>query len=914
MSESVPAATARTGPPKEPPPAWYRAGLWLPLVFLLAGLLVTAVATQQTRRFIEHEQQARTQARINQMRTDLTLHTYRHIDVLRSYQAEFAAHENTSPDALEMIAQVLELGQRLPGINVVGDVMVTPGASLSQHAYSVRYAYPQSLADRPPATQITVDPLRLEAIHRARDTGSPAATAPVQSALRPDRHDVIMVYLPLYRGGITPDSLEARQADFIGAAFLALQPDRLMETLFDRQIMPATRVRLQFEDYADAAHLKSPPVLLYDNGGPGQGEPAGRSGRQQLSVAGTVWLLDVDLPDTAGTRQWLPWIVMAIGTLLSALIAYVLHMLQRSRRLSQRLARHDRNRRREMEAALHLRHRAIEASANAIVIANATQPGYPVEYVNPAFERMTGYTAEEVLGKSLRIMHGSDTRQEGLEKLQQLVREHREGETILRNYRKDGQLYWTRVHIAPVRDDAGMVTHFVAAKYDITQTRRYQETLEFQAWHDALTHLPNRHLLRRRLQETIEKARPGSTPFWVAFLDLDNFKLVNDTLGHTLGDLVLQQVAKRLQDALHAHDIVARRGGDEFVFILFDDEPPRNALATLHRIMSAVSRPLKLESQRFFPACSIGVAIHPKDGNDPELLIQRADMAMYHAKEQGRNNYQFYSEALQEQATRRVELEGDLRAALANDEFELHYQPQVSLRSGQPTGMEALVRWRHPERGLIPPAQFIPLAEETGLIVPLGEWILRTACRQARKWREDGLPPLRVAVNLSARQFNDQQLPTLIHCLLQDNMLPPELLELELTETLVMRDVKAASVILHKLKALGVVLSLDDFGTGYSSLAQLKRFPLDVIKIDRSFVSNITLNRSDDTIVDTIIKLAHNLGMLALAEGVETPEQETFLREHGCDVMQGYRISIPLPADDLERWVEKHHTASGHGR
>lgn len=887
------------GPSPDPLPSRHHALPWLPLVFLIVGLLVTVLATRQSAGFIERERQAEVDTQITRLRNDLVLHVQRHIDVLRTYQAEFAVNPASPQAVQERIARVLELQQRLPGIELVGNVLATSGL---QPIYSVRYVYPEALA-KTQASPAASDAVRQEAVRRARDTGNVAATPPVRPAPKPDGDHVVMVYLPLYRGGITPLTLEARQRTFVGAAFLGLRPDRLMATVLEQNLMPEANIRLRFEGYVDAPAIDAAPALLYDF----RQSPlhdTDRHGVQHLTVAGTRWSLEMALPPSElASHRWLHWAVAAVGVLLSTLSAYALHNLQRSRRLSQQLASNDRRRRQQMQAALHLRHRAIEASANPIVICSATKRGYPVEYVNSAFERMTGFRAEEVIGQSLRIMHGSDTQQEGLQHLQELLRERREGQTTLRNYRKDGQLYWTRVHIAPVRDDTGTVTHFVASKYDITETLRYQETLEFQAWHDPLTHLPNRHLLRRQLEQTIEKSNAESVPFWVVFLDLDNFKLVNDTMGHTQGDLVLQQIARRLQDALHAHDIVARRGGDEFVFILFDHAPPRNALATVNRIMAAVSRPLKLQSHRFFPTCSMGIAVHPLDGNDSELLIKRADMAMYHAKASGRDNYQFYSEALEAQATRRVQLEGDLHAALANGEFELHYQPQIRLSDGMVTGAEALVRWRHPQRGLVSPGEFIPLAEETGLIVPLGEWILRSACEQTRAWMKFGLPQFRVAVNLSARQFKDQQLPGLIRQLLDEHELAPEQLELELTETMVMSNVNQANVILQTLKSLGIMLSLDDFGTGYSSLAQLKRFPLDIIKIDRSFVSSITTDRTDATIVQTIVKLAHNLGMLALAEGVESAEQEAVLREHGCDVIQGYLISRPLPADQFEEWV-----------
>lgn len=883
-----------------------RTGLWLPSLFLVFGLLTTLAIVIQTERVIKQEQQTQWDAEASRVRNELRLHIYRHIDALRTYQAEFFAHPHFSEGAFHRVADVLKIRERLPGIDAIGYARRLQ-FSAPKHSFVLQVVYLHGRSSETPslARHIDMDSLRLEAVHRARDLGDMAATAPTSPLVDPSRPDVILVFLPLYYGGVVPETLEERRRNFEGVVFVSLQADRLLHSLFSSTGSEHTHVRMAFDGYIEANAAGAANNEPFEHK-----ESLVESGPERahlpFTLAGTRWTLDMEMPvHEARSQRWLPWVVLAAGLFLSMLSAAIISMLQRARWVSQERAEEDRSLRREAEAALHLRERAIEASANAIVIASATKKGYPVEYVNPAFERMTGYKAHEILGQSLRVMHGPDTYQEGLAELQRILEEKTEGQATLRNYRKDGELYWTRVHIAPVRDDHGTVTHFVAAKYDTTQTRRYQETLEFQAWHDALTLLPNRHALRARLTQAIDDYANGGPAFWVAFLDLDNFKLMNDSVGHTHGDQAIQQIAQRVKEALHETDMVARRGGDEFVFILFDAAAPRNALATLHRIMSAVSRPLVLDTQRFHPTCSVGVAMHPQDGDDPELLIKHADMAMYSAKRLGRNNYQFFSTALLEQALERVRLEADLRAALEKEEFELHYQPQIRLHDEHLNGVEALVRWRHPERGLVPPAQFIPVAEETGLIIPLGEWILRAACRQAAEWQAAGLPPIRMAVNLSARQFHTRELPEMVQSALRDAKLDPGCLELELTETLLAEDVEAANRVLQVLKGIGVTLSLDDFGTGYSSMAQLKRFPLDILKIDRSFVMDIGSDESGGMIVRTIIKLAHSLGLIALAEGVETEEQKAFLKLHGCDTIQGYFLSRPLPPDEFFKWVHE---------
>ncbi len=561
--------------------------------------------------------------------------------------------------------------------------------------------------------------------------------------------------------------------------------------------------------------------------------------------------------------------------------------------------------RKSSEEALRLRQRVIESSSNGIMITDTSGPGNPIIYVNPAFGRITGYDAQDTLGRSMHFLLGEDQEQVEFMEIHAALHEQREGNAVLRNYRKDGSLFWNDLSVSPVLDEAGSVAHFVWVINDVTEREQHEELLEYQANHDALTGLPNRNLLADRITQSLANAHRYDMPVAVLFIDLDNFKFVNDSLGHALGDRMLIIQADRLHKSIRSGDTVARYGGDEFVVVVSNLEKIEDAALVAQHIQELVSRPFTIDGHEFGITCSIGISLYPKDGHDVDSLLKNADAAMYRAKEQSRNSFQFYTSEMNDRVVERMVIERHLRHALELGQLEMHYQPQVELTNGRIIGVEALLRWHSPNLGTVSPSRFIPLAEETGLIVPIGEWVLKTCCEQNKAWQDAGLTPLTISVNISARQLQKKDLSGDIAAILRESGLKPRFLELEIVESMVMKDVESAMVIMTELKSLGIQLAMDDFGTGYSSLSYLKRFPFDRLKIDLSFVRDILSDPESASIARTIIAMAHNLNLRAIAEGVETKEQLEYLRLHGCDEIQGYYVSRPVNAQEFEALLRK---------
>lgn len=469
-------------------------------------------------------------------------------------------------------------------------------------------------------------------------------------------------------------------------------------------------------------------------------------------------------------------------------------------------------------------------------------------------------------------------------------------------YRRDKSVIWISENAREMYGPGGAFLHYEGTVEDITERKSYEGRVAHQATHDMLTGLPNRALLTDRIEQAVRFAAREGTNIAVAFVDLDHFKFINDSVGHQVGDALLQKIAERLRGCMRQSDTVARVGGDEFVLLLpLVRNGGDTVLQAVQRVLAAVSERCEVEGREFLLSCSVGVSLFPKDGTDADTLLRHADSAMTQAKQNGRNNFQFFTRELNQSLVERVDMEQQLRGAIRDGLFELHYQPKIRVSDQAVSGVEALIRWNAPHRGLVSPARFIPIAEETGMIERIGEWVLETACRQIREWSLRGCAVVPVSVNVSPRQFRETQLARIVESILMRTSVAPERLEIEITESCLAHDPQRFLATLHSLKSLGVSIAIDDFGAGYSSMSYLKSLPVDRLKIDQSFVAGLTLNAKDDAILKAIVSLAHNLGLSVVAEGVETQAQWEYLREIGCDEIQGFFFSMPLPAASLVR-------------
>jgi diguanylate cyclase (GGDEF)-like protein/PAS domain S-box-containing protein len=556
--------------------------------------------------------------------------------------------------------------------------------------------------------------------------------------------------------------------------------------------------------------------------------------------------------------------------------------------------------RKEAEEKLRLSATVLEHIADGVMVIDARGV---IVAVNPAFTQITGYTEAEAIGRDRTLTRSGRHDAAFYQALWDDLQSTGFWRGEIWNLRKNGELYLEWLTVSAVRDNKGAISHYVGVFSDITLVKESQEKLDHLAHHDALTQLPNRLLFHDRLHHALQRAARENEQLALLFIDLDRFKNVNDTLGHHIGDELLQQVATALQDKLREGDTLARLGGDEFIVLLENVDGQYGASLVAEKLVGMFEQPFMVAGHELFVTCSVGISLYPADALDLNMLIRNADVAMYQAKARGRNGYRFYAPSMTGEGVERLRLETYLRRSLEKEEMFLNYQPQVEIDTGRLIGVEALVRWNHPDLGLVPPSRFISLAEDTGYINQLGKWVLIQACRQMVRWQEAGLHVPKMAVNLSARQFERGSIATMVGDVLRETGLEPHRLQLEVTESVIM-NTGDALVFINDLHSIGVGLAIDDFGTGYSSLAYLKQMPVQTLKIDRSFIKDISTDVNDEAIAIAIIQLGKSMNLSVIAEGVETGEQAAFLLRHGCNLAQGYFFSRPAAPDDLlERWL-----------
>ncbi|OMG52485.1 hypothetical protein BJN45_14405 [Azonexus hydrophilus] len=557
---------------------------------------------------------------------------------------------------------------------------------------------------------------------------------------------------------------------------------------------------------------------------------------------------------------------------------------------------------RRMESQMQLLGTAFHHSGEAIMI---TDHDNRIVTVNPAFTTLTGYSQQEVIGRNPSMLSAGRTEAADYEKMWTAIVQKGYWQGEVWDRRKDGGVYPKWLSISVMRDDEGSIRYYIAHFTDVSAERATEARLHHMAHHDMLTGLHNRFSLKDRLEHALALARRESSRVALLFIDLDRFKVINDTLGHHVGDELLIHVSRRLRQCVRESDMVARLGGDEFVVMLSGVEHSSSVAMVAEKLVASVAEPYPVGAHTLYTTPSIGIAIYPMDGNDSETLMKNADAAMYHAKSAGRNNFQFFDAKMNEAALERLGIEHALRQALGRDEFRLHYQPVIDVRTGRVSSVEALIRWQHPTRGLLPPGLFIGVAEETGLIQPIGDWVIWAACRQLADFRAAGIAGVKMAINISAIQMRNSDLSVLARGIIEAYSLVPGDLVFEITESVAMEHPDETVRVLDILHDMGVELALDDFGTGYSSLSYLRMFALDKLKLDRSFVEDIGQDIDGQVICDATIGLAHNLGLEVVAEGVETEEQLAYLKARGCNLIQGYLFSRPVPADEVIAFIRE---------
>ncbi|GLR81503.1 EAL domain-containing protein (plasmid) [Azospirillum oryzae] len=886
----------------------------VPVLALIAGAGLSVMAMLHSGRLLHREEEHRFAARVEEIHGQLA-------DRLRVYEQvarSAASLAMTFPDLhwtqWSRFVEALDMPQRYPGIISIAYARAVAAGRAGDLVASMRAAglsdfriWPETAgAERvvniftAPVNEGNVraigfdmmsEAVRRSAIERARDTGEPAATRAI--TLKIDEATgagpAFILYQATYRGDPLPPSLEARRASFTGVVLTPVRIGPLVDGLIDAnrrdtgiEIFDVPPADAEFPLYRSRRPLDSTVAI---------------SLMRELPVGGRVWTVRYDsLPDGLFTaHDWVPGALLAGGLALSLALALVLRMALVTHSRAVVLAG-------EMTASLRLqeaeRQQLFTQAPLGIALVGAD--GLVLD-CNPAFAAAAGLPRQELLGTDLRLRFGDQASVFALEAALQGESGKLESDQPLL---LGGRRSHFSLHFQPVIAD-GAQKFVLAFAEDIGEKRRAEQHIQYLAHFDALTGLPNRVLLYDRIAQALREGRRDGTKVAVLFIDLDRFKVINDSLGHSFGDEVLRSVARRLQSGLRESDTVGRLGGDEFLIVVRRVMEPNDAACVAEKVVAHLASPFAVGGQNFVVTPSIGISLYPDDAEDPEGLIRCADIAMYHAKEQGRNGFRFVTKEMGAKSRERMDLEGSLRQAIRDGQLFLVYQPQVDTLTGRIVGLEALIRWRHPDEGMILPGRFLPVAEETGLVLAMGDWVLFEACAQIRRWRTRFDLSIPVAVNVSGAQFRDGQLPAKVARALDANGLSGPELEIEVTESTLIDDVESAAATLAALKQRGVLIALDDFGTGYSSLSYLHRLPIDKLKIDRSFIHDLSTGASDSSVPRAIVGLGRSLGLSVIAEGVETQEQLQLLRDLACESYQGFLFSRPIPVEEVERLLEK---------
>ena len=786
--------------------------------------------------------------------------------------------------------------------------------------FPVYYAQPEESNADILGVDVMADAVYRGVLESARDTGEVTASAPVRLQSNQDSLYGLLLTQAVYHRGASLRSLSDRRAALKGFILQLFRlPDFVEESLLDSGVL-GLDLSVYYEMQSGTRQLiYHRPSLSREDGEDVASALRNFTGyatalkwETSLDLLGKSWkLVFSPAPKFWSTHPiWRSWVVLGAGLLMSIVLgAYSFRLSRQSIRaesLARNLSRTNTNLEKEIEERARIEAQAvklsyaIEQSADAVMI---TDSNGIIEYVNSAFETITGYSLAEAIGMKAGLVKSGQHDNKFYSQLWSAITRGEVFQDVMINRRKDGGIYYEEKTITPLKDRAGTITHYIATGKDITERMQTQERLHYLAYYDLLTELPNRLLFLERIAHALKSGVGPEHQLAVMCLDIDRFKMINDTLGHDVGDALLRKIATLLQSLVEDGDTVARLGGDGFGILFEGMTTPDGLAARGRKMLEAFAQPMLVEGHELYIAPSIGIGVYPEDGKDANTLLKNADAALHRSKDQGGNNYQYYSSEMSSKAFERLSLETSLRRAVEHEEFRVFYQPQIDLVSGKVMGAEALIRWEHPDLGLVSPLEFIPLLEETGLIVPVGEWVLRRACEWAMSQQKSG--EMRVSVNLSGRQFRASGLSDQVKRALTASRLKPELLELEITESVLMQGDKISAANLMALDKSGVRFAIDDFGTGYSSLSYLKRFPIKTLKIDRAFIRDVTDDQDDAAIVTAIIAMAHSLKVDVVAEGVETEQQLDYLRRLGCDLIQGFLISRPLPVAEINRFMAR---------